>query len=170
MRRHVARYFIKFLFAGRAEALVYQVDEETSDRIRRHVSGIPRGFCCFTTLDGREVAINLACLDYVHFLWDAALSELSVVERWPASIYFSGRHEAFCCDPEDGDEAFGVFFALDTDGSHADPFMTLTDEDGEAVVFDARHIDAIEMSAGLVAEGAAKLDEEPAGDSRMSDD
>jgi hypothetical protein len=50
MRRNVMRHFVKFLFSGRAEALVYQVDEETSHRIRRNVSGTPSGFCRFTTL------------------------------------------------------------------------------------------------------------------------
>jgi len=170
MRRNVMRHFVKFLFSGREEALVYQVDEETSHRIRRNVSGTPSGFCRFTTLDGGEVAVNLARLDYVHFLWDAALPELAVVEHWPASIYFSGRQEAFCCDPEDEDEAFGMFFHLETEVDDADPFMAITDEDGEVVVFDARHVDAIGMSAALVADGAAKFDAELEGDSESSGD
>ena len=160
MRRNVMRYFVKCMFSGRAEELTYQVDEKTADRVRRNVSATPSDFCCFSTLDGLEVAISLARLDFIHFLWDAALPQLAAVEHWPASIYFSGRQEAFICDPQDGEEAFDVFFLLETGVMDNDPFLALTDEDGEVVVFDARHIDAVEMSSALVAEGAAKFDEE----------
>jgi len=169
MRRNVVRHFVKCMFAGRAEELTYEVNEETADRVQRSVSGTPGDFCCFSTLDGREVAINLVRLDYVHFLWDAALPKLAAVEHWPASIGFSGRKEAFCCDPPDAEEAFDLFLRLDTEVADTHPFLTLTDEDGEVVVFDARHIDAIEMSAALVAEGAAKFDEESAKESGPAD-
>jgi hypothetical protein len=169
MRRNVMRYFVKCMFSGRSEELTYQVDEKTADRVRRNVSGSPNDFCCFSTLDGREVAINLARLDFVHFLWDATLPELAAVEHLPTYIYFSDREEAFYCDPEDGEEAFNVFFLLELGVMDNGPFLALTDEDGEIVVFDARHIDAIEMSSALVAEGAAKFDEESGKYPRNSD-
>jgi len=87
----VMRHFVKCLFSGRAEALVYQVDEQTSARIRRNLSGDGAGFCCFTTLDGRDVAVNLAGLDLIHFLWDAASPELSAIEHHPTCVYFVDR-------------------------------------------------------------------------------
>lgn len=170
MRRNRIFHYVKLLFSNREETLVYQVDEETWRRVRGNVSSTPSDFCCFTTVDGREVAVNVARLDYGHFLWNAALPELAAVEDWPASIYFSGRQEAFGCHPEDGDEAFDVFSHLEAGIDDADPFMAITDEDGEVIVFDARHVDAIEMSAALVAEGAARFDAALAGDSEASDD
>ncbi len=63
-----------------------------------------------------------------------------------------------------------MFFRLETEVDDADPFMAITDEDGEVVVLDARHVDAIEMSATLVAEGAARFVAELEGDSEASDD
>jgi len=160
MTATVMRHFVKYLFTGREEAVAYQVDEETADRIRRNLWGEPGAFCRFSTLDGREVAVNLSQLDLVHFLWDAAMPELHAVEHHPARLHFIGRNEAFVCDPEDEDEAFNVFFLLEVDGAELDRFLELTDEDGEVVVFDASKLQVIEMSSALVAAGAANFDGE----------
>ena len=160
MTATVKRHFVKCLLNGREEPLVYQVDEETADRVRRNLSGEPAAFCCFSTLDGREIAVNLSELDLVHFLWDAAMPELRAVEHHPAYLYFVSRSEPFYCDPEDEDEAFNVFFLLEPDGADEDRFLELTDEDGEVVVFDTRKLQVIEMSSALVAAGAANFDGE----------
>lgn len=157
---NVMRYFLKCVFAGRQEPLVYQVTEETAERVRASLNARPTGYCCFSTLDGRDVAINLGRLDLIHFLWDAALPELRSVEHHPACLYFVDREEPFFCDPEDGEEAFHVLFMLDLGSVPEEPFIELTDEDGEVVAFDTRRAHAIEMSSALVAEGAAKLDED----------
>jgi len=156
----VMRHFVKCLFSGRAEALVYQVDEQTSARIRRNLSGDGAGFCCFTTLDGRDVAVNLAGLDLIHFLWDAASPELSAIEHHPTCVYFVDRAEPFVCDPQEGEEAFNAFFLLELNGAVDEPIIELTDEDGEIVALDTRRVQAIEMSSALIAEGAPRLDEE----------
>jgi hypothetical protein len=166
----VMRHFVKCLFSRRKDALVYQVDEETSERIRRNLSGQAAGFCCFSTLDGRDVAVNLASLDLIHFLWDAASPELRAIEHHPACVYFADRAEPFVFDPEEGEEAFNVFFLLDLDAAADEPFIELTDEDGEIVAFDARRVHAIEMSSALVAEGAPKSDEEVGREPPKSDE
>jgi hypothetical protein len=160
MTDNVMRYFVKFLFDGRNGPLVYLVDKETADRVRRNLTGTPNAFCCFSTLDGRDVAVNLTCLDLVHFLWESAMPELHTAEHRPTCVYFVGRDEPFCCDPEDAEEAFNVFFLLELDGAELDRFLELTDEDGEVLVFDARKVQVVEMSSALVAEGAAKFDED----------
>lgn len=155
MAMNQLHYYVKCFLSGRQDPLVFEVDEDTSERVRGCLDGTPSDFCRFSTVDGREIAMSLRHVDLVHFLWDAGHTGLRAIEHEPVLLYFDGRDEPFCCDPEDPEEVHDLFFFLDAGGLEDDPFLALTDEDGERVVLDARKLVLAEGSAAVVAEGFA---------------
>jgi hypothetical protein len=152
------QHFIKCLFSGRLSELTYPVDAAALAHIRLNVSREPKRFCRFSTSDGRDVAVNLDHLDYVRFGWNEAERTPAMKNDGPASIYFENREEAVEWDASHGMESLFALEQLESGISAEEPYLSMTVVTGETVVFDARHVDAVEMSSALVAEGASWLD------------
>jgi hypothetical protein len=76
------------------------------------------------------------------------------------SLYFIGREEPYTCDPDEPQEVHDILFYLER-GSYADEsFLTVTDEDGERAVVDARKLFLVEADAAVVREGEAQVAQE----------
>lgn len=157
----IARYHLKFLLKNLTEPFLFEVDEETWERLR-HLLAIyediesPIPFFCFSTVDGYQIGISIKDIQMMHFLWEHNLEDIGDLsakefflsadpdeedKRAQVRIYFRGREQSFesySSDPERLGVAWLQFELLVQENLNA--FISFPDEDDEVVSFQARHV------------------------------
>lgn len=161
-------FYLRFYFSGRPEPIVYKVDRDTAERVYDNLSELPDSFCTFPTLDGLRVGVCLGHLDLINFLWAPAAQREAPTEREErhiVALYFMGRDEPYVCDPEEPRDLYELFFRLELEDYAEDPFVEITDEDGECVAIDMRKLYLVETDEATVSAGEdeinAELEDEP---------
>lgn len=163
-------YYLRIFLTDITEPLVFKVDKETSERVERNLERRLMSCCWFSTVDGREVAVNLGCIDLINFLWqpgfleppDPLPSDVSDEEEdedSTISLHFKGRATPYETEVDEAWRAWDLFGNLgevDVD----DPFISFLDVDGENVYVDARKLIYVEGPASLLSRGAKEAEEQ----------
>jgi hypothetical protein len=159
----LCQYFLVFYLEGRDEPLIYEVDGDTSERVRRSLEGTPDSFCCFSTTENRELAICFQHIELVQFLWQPR-AEMETEDHvdsnegdYEVIIHFHNRSEPFKCNAAHPIEIYDLFDSLQLGTYIDDPFLSFTDEDGELVVLDGRKLLYVETSSEIIGEGLKEM-------------
>lgn len=138
-------YTLVFMLRNQSSDLAFPVRESEQDRLRSILSTermhpIDTEFFWFDTIDGRGVAINLADLQAVRYLWDAAvLPPDSTRFDGGVEICLRGRSELLHTCTDDAVSIFDFFTNLQY-GPEIVSFPQFNDEDGETMQFNSREI------------------------------
>jgi hypothetical protein len=163
-------YYLRVFLSGISEPLVFKVDRETLERVERNFDDQLVSFCAFSTLDGREIVVNLSCIDLINFLWEPRARDPSEA---PASrvvdeededetirLHFKGRTKPCETAVEEAWRAWDLFRGLEMVEVDNAPFLSFLDEDGENACFNSRNIVFVEAPASLLARGAREVEKQ----------
>jgi hypothetical protein len=159
-------FFLNFHFEGLDDYLTYRVNKKTYDRVRRNLNEADNDFCWLSTLEGREVAISLNHIEFVHFLWEPKEGRIimedenSSEKKYAIYIHFQSKKTPFICGSDEAEEVYDLFHNLEMGIFPDEPWLSFEDEDGEEIVFDARKILYVEAPSDLVNEGMKILEDE----------
>jgi hypothetical protein len=165
------QHSLHFLLRGSAEDLTCEVRQDESDRVasiladNQAASNGPR-FLWFKTLDGRSVAINMADVQAVRFLWDpAALPPDAVRSEDLVRILLRDRKEPLEEYTEDPDQLHNLFVNLEL-GPDVVAYPKFDDQDGEPLQLNPHEVVWISAPSHLLDEGARMVSEGEGVDAR----
>ena len=163
-------YYLRIFLTDISKPLVFKVDKETSERVERNLEGRLASFCWFSTVDGREVAMNLRCVDLINFLWEPKLLDPS---QGPASnvaaeededetirLHFKGRTTPCETAVDEAWRAWDLFENLTMIEVDDAPFIGFLDVDGEDLYINAKKLVYVEAPASLLARGAKEAEDQ----------
>jgi hypothetical protein len=165
------QYFLRLLIRDQAEDLVLGVRKDESDRLARILADSQTAsnetqFVWLRCLDGKSVAINLAYVQAVRFLWEPVeLAPDEVRSEDAVRILFRGRQAPLEDYTEDPDQLFELFNHLEL-GPDAVAWPKFDDEDGEPLQLNPHEVVWISAPSHLLDEGARMVSEGEGVDAR----
>ena len=137
------RHFLKLFLKEETSPLIEEIREQESTRLRNVIdqgAQTPNEFFWFDTVDGKSVAINLALLQGVHFLWEPSPLPPDVT-RYEGSIVIAllGRAQRIETHWTSPEQIYDFFTNLQH-GPEVVPFHGFEDEDGERLMFRASEV------------------------------
>lgn len=158
-------HFLNFLLRDQPNDLVCEVRAKECDRLRdalisRSSSEVMPDFFAFDTVDGRTVAINLAHVQAVRYLWDPAKfpSDLKR-DSGIINICLRGREKTLE-EYTENPEQLTVLFSILENGSDVEAFPSFLDGDGEELQLNAKEIVWVAAPSHLLKEGHRIIEED----------
>ena len=160
-------YSLCVFIRNRVARLVLKVGERDFKRLEHRLDNekppFDSGFFWCDTTDGRSVILNLAAIQAVRYLWDAAIGKLDPDdEEDKILVYLRGREEPIDAYTESPYSLFEMFTQLELDQTDY-PFPKFEDEDGEMFQLNAKEVDFVIAPKHLLDEGrrASEAEEAP---------
>ena len=149
------RYYLRFLIRNQSDDLLCEVRKRESSRLSSILGNgewpfdMTR-FFRFDTVDGRSVAVNLADVQAVRFLWDPTpLPPDTTRDGGAILISLRGRSEPLKTYTDWSEQLAELFRDLEL-GPDLVAFPKFDDEDGEPLQLNAREIVWITAPAHIV--------------------
>lgn len=162
------QYLINFLLRGHTEAIEFEVRESSWLRAQSLFDNIessdPSGrFLTFDAVEGLAVAISIADLQLVRFLWNAVRFPSDQKHKEdPVHVWLRGREDPIKLLPDEDKDSLSAFFIFLDSGADLTPFPDLMDIDGESTFFNAQEMVLVTAPLHEVREGdQLLLDGEP---------
>lgn len=134
------KYSLRFLIDGISDFLVYRVEKEDSERLKKMLaqpeSKIRNSpFFFFSTKNGLTVALSVPDIHLVNFLWDPPTTVFHSEEEIEdvVTVYFRRRTRPYQTGISTPRDLGRLFFYLDSVDMEEEPFLYFDDEDGEEV-------------------------------------
>lgn len=171
------KYSIVLLMKNIEEPFVYDVPSEEIERFKGFLSDSHkeefsnRKFFCFDTNTNKSVAVSVANIQLVHFLWEKALeekpSEYEDDEPPQISIYLRERAKCYTGSFDEFGEASVFFTMLDGWDLHQEKFYSFIDVDGEQITVKFKEIVLIEFNKALLEDGFEELNSDESEDDEL---
>ena len=158
-------HFLYFLLRDESDDLVCEVRANECDRLRDALinsgsSDVMSEFFVFDTVEGRTVAINLAHVQAVRYLWDPTKFPSDLKRDSGAiNICLRGRENALEEYTENPEQLSALFSTLDY-GSDIEAFPSFLDEDGEELQLNAKEIVWVAAPSHLLKDGYHIIEED----------
>jgi hypothetical protein len=144
------RHYLRFLIRGQPKDLIVGVRENESDRLRHVLSSDDTNpasvrFFWFDLIDGRSMAINLAEMQAVRYLWDPSEHPPDDTRSEELiKLLFRGSTKPVEAYTDEPDQIFD-FFANLQHGPEVVAYPVFNDEDGEP--FQVNPVELVWISA-----------------------
>lgn len=152
-------FHLRLLLEGRDD-LIYEVRKPEAERLKRILAGEDwsEQIFWFDTIDGRSVLVNLAYLQGVRYLWDAAMAppDSRVSTDEDMRIALLGREVLSESPSEDPRDVYTLFWELELGLDK----VNFTDVDGEDFTLIARQIVYLTAPKQVVDEGRRQVESE----------
>lgn len=154
-------YLLKIFMRDRPDCMVFPIRQGEADRLETVLDKDPPPFSdetrffWFDTIDGRSVAINLAYLQAVHYLWDAApypADDVRSAEDQDIELLFRGKSEPLHLETDEPAQLHDFFADLER-GPEEVPYPKFEDGDGETIQINPRELVWAIAPKELVTEG-----------------
>jgi hypothetical protein len=159
------QHFLKFIIHNQTDDLLLEVREAEVDRIRNQINDFNGDtsevrFHWIETVDGKNIIINMACVQAIRILWDAVEFPSDMTRsQGPIVIALRGATEQLKFHTEEPDQIYDLFTNLEH-GPDVVPYPMCNDEDGEPIIINAREVVWVMAPTHIIDEGRQIVIEE----------
>lgn len=155
------QHFTLLYCIGRKDPFLIAMRRDDAIRLQELLQSSAKGqyrfFCC-DTVDGKTIALNLSCLQAIHFRFEpSAFPEDMKRYSGGIKVFLRERKEPIKLSPGAPDQVSAFIAYLETGADPEELYLALTDSEGEQLMVNIAELVLIEVPSHIVIEGEREL-------------